>query len=525
MATRSAVQATLNLVNENTQNLAERMEQRETDELVIGLVGPIASGVSTTADMIADLLITKFGYESCHKIHVSSEIIAKNANKIPIKFDASLEKEARIQQLQLIGTGLREKFSNDYIAQKIVEKIGVKREENGYEDENHEVPKKQRIVHIIDSLKNPEEYNLLKQVYGDIFWMIGVFSPEDVREKRLMQKGLKKAETSKIFSTDEAEGPDHGQRVRDTIELSDYFIRNDKDTQDILENSCLRFLNLIFHIQVTTPSRDEAAMYTAVSAATLSACLSRQVGAAIYNAEGELIGKGANDVPKFGGGLYGADDLEKDFRCYRLGGKICHNDDRKEKLYESAHRTLAANSLLKRGTKPDDTREALRKTEIKQLIEYSRAVHAEMEAIISVARKGTKSIVGSTLYSTTFPCHNCARHIVASGIKRVVYIEPYPKSLAIELHDDAITTVDKSSESKVQFLQYEGLAPKNIIRVFKSETSRKKDGKAIELDPRTAIPISRTPLDGFAKREQIVIERVEAQESHSSQKQGGQHGS
>ncbi|MDN3612645.1 hypothetical protein QWZ16_23945 [Vibrio ostreicida] len=26
-----------------------------------------------------------------------------------------------------------------------------------------------------------------------------------------------------------------------------------------------------------------------------------------------------------------------------------------------------------------------------------------------------------------FPCHNCAKHIVASGIKRVVYVEPYPK--------------------------------------------------------------------------------------------------
>jgi deoxycytidylate deaminase len=521
MALGSPAQASLNLSEDKSQNASSRLEMRETDELVIGLVGPIASGVTTTADFLEKLLKTNFDYQTCHKIHVSSDIIEKNANKVSTPYDPSLKNEERITQLQNIGTGLRKKFSKDYIAQKIVERIGVERQKTGYEDTSYQIPKNQRVVHIIDSLKNPEEYNLLKRVYGDIFWMVGVFSPEDVRENRLHKKGLNKPESVKIFSTDEAEGPDHGQRVRDTIELSDYFIRNDTNTKENLEKSCERFLDLIFRIKVTTPSRDESAMYTAVSAATLSACLSRQVGAAIYNEEGELIGKGANDVPKFGGGLYNSDDGENDFRCYRNGEKICHNDDRKEKLYQNAHEALISENILKSRVKTEETRKALRKTEIKQLIEYSRAVHAEMEAIISVARKGTKSIVGSTLYSTTFPCHNCARHIVAAGIKRVVYIEPYPKSLALDLHDDAITTVDKSKEDKVLFLQYEGLAPKNIIRIYKSETSRKYDGKAIELDRREAIPISRSPLDGFAQREQIVIERVEAQEKQSAQNEGG----
>ena len=58
-------------------------------------------------------------------------------------------------------------------------------------------------------------------------------------------------------------------------------------------------------------------------------------------------------------------------------------------------------------------------------------VHAEMEALLSCARSGV-SPVGGTLYSTTFPCHNCAKHIVAAGLRRVVYVEPYPKSRAVE---------------------------------------------------------------------------------------------
>ncbi|TMQ08861.1 MAG: hypothetical protein E6J90_35770 [Deltaproteobacteria bacterium] len=39
-------------------------------------------------------------------------------------------------------------------------------------------------------------------------------------------------------------------------------------------------------------------------------------------------------------------------------------------------------------------------------------------------------------------CHNCAKHIVASGIRRVVYVEPYVKSQAVQLHGDAILSDD-----------------------------------------------------------------------------------
>src|SRR5579871_385409 len=61
------------------------------------------------------------------------------------------------------------------------------------------------------------------------------------------------------------------------------------------------------------------------------------------------------------------------------------------------------------------------------VIEYGRCVHAEMAAIVDAARRGV-AIAGCTLYTTTFPCHECARHIVAASIRQVVYIDPYPKS-------------------------------------------------------------------------------------------------
>lgn len=84
-------------------------------------------------------------------------------------------------------------------------------------------------------------------------------------------------------------------------------------------------------------------------------------------------------------------------------------------------------------------------------IDYIRAVHAEMAALTDAARHGV-STKGCVLYTTTFPCHDCAKHIVASGIQRVVYVEPYPKSLVQEFYSDSITA-DSGNEcaGKVRF--------------------------------------------------------------------------
>ena len=62
-----------------------------------------------------------------------------------------------------------------------------------------------------------------------------------------------------------------------------------------------------------------------------------------------------------------------------------------------------------------------------------------MDALLSAGRDGV-STVGARLFVTTFPCHYCARHIVSAGVYEVQYIEPYPKSRALNLHDDSIMT-------------------------------------------------------------------------------------
>ena len=71
------------------------------------------------------------------------------------------------------------------------------------------------------------------------------------------------------------------------------------------------------------------------------------------------------------------------------------------------------------------------------------------------------------MFTTTFPCHDCAKHIVAAGIKRVVYVEPYPKSLVQELYPDSIAVdVHTECEGRVQFEPFVGIAPKRYGDLF-----------------------------------------------------------
>lgn len=127
-----------------------------------------------------------------------------------------------------------------------------------------------------------------------------------------------------------------------------------------------------------------------------------------------------------------------------------------------------------------------------------------MDAILSCSRAGIPT-TGSTLYCTTFPCHNCAKHIIASGINRVVYVEPYPKSRALDFHSESIqlkseleTTPSNTSEL-VSFEPFIGVGPRRFLDLFSmslgsgSKLRRKdKTGSILDWDKANA-PI-RTPL-------------------------------
>ncbi|MCQ2057778.1 MAG: dCMP deaminase family protein [Bacteroidaceae bacterium] len=63
-------------------------------------------------------------------------------------------------------------------------------------------------------------------------------------------------------------------------------------------------------------------------------------------------------------------------------------------------------------------------------------LHAEANAITKLARS-TDSCDGATMYVTASPCIECAKLIIQSGIKRVVYCQKYRLTDGIELLERA----------------------------------------------------------------------------------------
>ena len=211
-------------------------------------------------------------------------------------------------------------------------------------------------------------------------------------------------------------------------------------------------VELLFGCPTHTPTFDEFAMFLAFSAALRSADLSRQVGAVVA-CDSQIIGTGANDSPRAGGGLYWPTRNEKgEFqdeargRDYKRGG----DSNREEQV-------RIINDIVSRAEEFDldkqTVRDLLERSRIRDLTEFGRVVHAEMEAILSCGRRGI-STVGAEIFCTTFPCHNCAKHIIDAGITRVVYIEPYAKSKALEFHDDSIIPPDEEHSQNESTLSF-----------------------------------------------------------------------
>ncbi|HVN56682.1 MAG TPA: dCMP deaminase family protein [Bacteroidales bacterium] len=72
------------------------------------------------------------------------------------------------------------------------------------------------------------------------------------------------------------------------------------------------------------------------------------------------------------------------------------------------------------------------KCEDENNITYPYVLHAEANAITKVA-KSHNSSEDATLYVTTSPCMECAKLIIQSGIKRVVYCNKYHNTDGLHL--------------------------------------------------------------------------------------------
>lgn len=427
--------------------------------------------------------------------------------------------DAYIEEHQKAGNSLRTKLGRaDALALAAVAEVRAIREERTGLAGNEQRPLS-RVAYLIRSLKTPEEVSTLRDLYGDRFVVFSAYAARDTRVDHLARliadsslsrknESQSRAKAEKLVATDEAEEADEfGQNVRGAFPLADFFV--DARSPAALSSSIERCLDIFFGDPFRTPSRDEISMFHAHAAALRSAELGRQVGATVATSNGVLIATGTNEVAKRGGGLYWEGD-EHDDRDFRRGEDT--NEVRRGRLVEELIARMREEGWLKpKYAKVDANRflAVFDDTRLASLIEFGRAVHAEMAALMDAAMRGV-GVQGCTLYTTTFPCHLCARHVVAAGIERLVYIHPYPKSLAAQLYEDSIA-VDQAHppDHVIMFEPFVGVAPQRFVDLF-TAGKRKDAGRAVEFVPLYARPkfIDRP----FAHRAYLLREQVAAKE-------------
>ncbi|MEG8236297.1 anti-phage dCTP deaminase [Pseudomonas orientalis] len=521
------------VTNDQDQDLKAKIKSRRTNEIVIGMCGAVGCNLQDVVSELKDQF-GAFSYE-IEVIKISDKIKEFTKNHLVLSavvedFEnlESLSFFERYKALQDLGNAIRDKFNPDALAVQAIKNISANRQVKMNESGASIPP---RAIYIIDQLKHPAEVDLFRLVYRNAFFLVGVMSPQSARLEYLQAEGLSSVDASSLIERDRKDNVDHGQQLEKTIHKSDFFVKHTLKNSGNITKPCKRFVGLVHGENGITPTRDESGMYAAYSASLKSACLSRQVGASIADGVGNVLSVGWNDVPSAGGGLY-SEDSEFDQRCV-VHGKKCYNDDTKRKLANSIVSILtetkkqnevakdstvistlsvgvdgAIESLKKPTLSPSEASSLAKKileiTALGSIIEYSRAIHAEMEAILNIARSGKVGTLGAVMYTTTYPCHNCARHIIASGITRVVYIEPYEKSLAMKLHSDAIS-VDEASKDKVLFENFEGVSPTRYTTLF-SFSNRRKDqsGLAVKFIRKEASLISHEYLDSYLDVESKV---------------------
>ncbi len=507
-----------------SKNKTEDKNVNNAPELVIGLSGALGTDLKKVISKIDQSLHNRH-YKS-HHVKLS-KLMASLEIEPGLEAVDDLQTDERIEKLMEAGNKFRENWpdsNGDGIANLAISEFARIREEYWKNDPLIDDDSKlykpiPNTAYIVDSLKHPDEVKFFRKIYGDAFILISVYEPKEIRHNQL----VKRIEKSKhglstvldknqqdwlqdrafnLIEKDEKENKSYGQSVRDVFHLADLFVSSihEKETGLSISEQIDRFIDLLFGAPFVTPTIDEHGIFMAHSVALKSADLSRQVGAVILTENGEMVSSGCNEVPSIGGPPYweaenssrpdsrdyaeGEDAsvkmkhhmVKEVMQCLKDGGWLnkSYNRETPEKLCEDAlyGEDKSKNILNQKGI--------LKNTRVANIIEFGRMVHAEMSAITDAVRRGI-STKDKTLYCTTFPCHMCARHILASGIKKVVFVEPYAKSMAAELYK-GLMKVDGDKDALDGALVFEpfiGISPKRFSYLFSMENKniKRKDKK------------------------------------------------
>lgn len=231
--------------------------------------------------------------------------------------------------------------------------------------------------YVIDSIRAIEEVRELEKEQNFFLWVIS--APQKTRFKRMKKRNRQgDPKTFKEFvelEEKELKGKKGKQNLLECQKKAFLEIKNNGSFKELYKKIGLALKKIPQNF--SRPGWDTYFMEVAKVVASRSNCVKRKVAAIIVR-EKRIISTGYNGTPR------------NTKNCNENGCKRC-------------------NSFAESGTK---------------LVECLCS-HGEENAIVQAAFHGI-SVKNATIYSTFSPCLICAKMIINSGIKRVVYNQEYP---------------------------------------------------------------------------------------------------
>lgn len=352
------------------------------------------------------------------------------------------EKKANLYTylLQLFGNNIRSSgnpFNSDFdenhffdVAEKTSRVVEMIRERDKKEAKAPEKIARTRIC--IDAFRNPYEAHFFKDKYKS-FYLVSV-STED-KDRRLR---LNKFDEKELTSLDNMEYPVdfndgkifYQQSIAECLQIADIHLYNptcENDSFHYFTQKLIRYISLMLHPGLITPTSEERCMQIAYNAKFNSGCLSRQVGAVITDEGFYIKAVGWNDVP----------EGQTPCNLRTLNNFFSENDSSTYSRYELTNDTFrnSLNNLLSTYNSWNSDNKYFIPYCFKDVYNgmnhnknqvHTRSLHAEENAFLQISKFGGQGIKNGKLFVTASPCELCSKKSYQLGIKDIYYIDPYP---------------------------------------------------------------------------------------------------
>lgn len=399
---------------------------------------PAAEQQKKFSELLEDL---RKPYDAILKTSDNEDAIKYFTSTLPTKCDelrSTLGESSFVQLYQIIGKNIR--LSGDPYNSSLIEgkfftlAERVKWVVNKIREERAKLNEPTYIV--IDAIRNPLEALFFQDQYTS-FFLVAVSAPESDRQSRLRQLKYSESDIASIDRIEYTPNDLHKtdffsvQDIQACLQRADLYISNPNVKAEVnkfqdLANQLLRFVSLIRRPGIVTPSALERCMQIAYTAKLNSGCISRQVGAVVTDKNFSLRSIGWNDAPhgQVPCNLRNRDDLMAgvDSSAYsefeRNDGKYLGHFKVSSRRFEIVPQGGRNNSFCFKSEYNDFTG-------VKNQV-HTRALHAEENAFLQIAKYGLGSIEGGLLFTTASPCELCAKKAYQLGITKIFYIDPYP---------------------------------------------------------------------------------------------------